>query len=100
MRRTASERLEIIRLVEDSELPIRNTLRHLGVARSTFYDWYKRFLDDGPDGLEDKKPSKRRHWNRLPQGVKDDLLRLALERTDLSARELAFTYTDKHHYFV
>lgn len=100
MRRTASERLEIIRMVEGSDLPVRSTLRHLGVARSTFYDWYQRFLDSGPDGLEDRRPSKRRHWNRVPQRVKDALLKMALERTDLSARELALTYTDEHGYFI
>jgi len=100
MRRTASERLETIRMVEESDLSARSTLRHLGVARSTFYDWYKRFVDDGPDGLEDNKPTKRRHWNRVPQAVKDDILALALKRTDLSARELAVTYTDDNGYFV
>lgn len=39
MRRTASEKMEIIRLVEGTEPPIRVTLRRLGVPRSTFYGW-------------------------------------------------------------
>ena len=30
----------VIRLVEESILPARQTLRELGVARSTFYIWY------------------------------------------------------------
>ena len=88
MRRTASERLEIIHMVEGSDLSVRKTLHHLGVERSTFYGWYRRFLDDGPEGLEDRKPSKWRHWNKLPERIKEDIVRLALERTDLSAREL------------
>ena len=33
MRRTASEKMEIIRLVEGTDLPVRATLRQLGVAR-------------------------------------------------------------------
>jgi len=40
VRRTASEKMEIIRLVEETDLPVRLTLRQLGVPRSTFYGWY------------------------------------------------------------
>ncbi len=54
MRRTASEKMEIIRLVEQTDLPVRATLRQLGVARSTFYGWYQRYLAAGFDGLHDK----------------------------------------------
>jgi transposase-like protein len=37
MRYTQSEKMEIIHLVERSELPVKHTLAELGVARSTFY---------------------------------------------------------------
>ena len=53
MRRTASEKIEIIRLVEDADLPVRKTLRQLGVPRSTFYGWYQRYEAEGFDGLHD-----------------------------------------------
>jgi transposase-like protein len=43
VRRTASEKMEIIRLVEDTDLPVRATLRQLGLPRSTFYGWYRKF---------------------------------------------------------
>jgi transposase-like protein len=33
----ASEKLEIIRLVEESALPVRRTLEKVGVPRATFY---------------------------------------------------------------
>ena len=42
MRHTAAEKYEIIRLVEDSDLPVRRTLRELQVNRSTFYVWYRK----------------------------------------------------------
>ena len=42
MRRTASEKMEIIRLVEQTELSARAMLLQLGVPRSTFYGWYQR----------------------------------------------------------
>jgi len=37
MRYPATEKLEIIRLVEQSQLPVRRTLDNLGVSRLTFY---------------------------------------------------------------
>ena len=40
MRYPASEKLEIIRLVEPSHLPVRRTLEQLGIPRATFYRWY------------------------------------------------------------
>ena len=100
MRRTASEKMEIIRLVEQTELSARATLRQLGVARSTFYGWYQRYLALGFDGLHDKKPARRPRWNAIPQTVQDQVLELALDRTDLSPRELACRYTDERRYFV
>ena len=39
MRYPASEKLEIIRLVERSHLPVKRTLNKLGIARATFYRW-------------------------------------------------------------
>ena len=55
MRYPASEKLEIIRLVERSHLHAKQTLDRLGIARPTFrwYDLYQRF---GEDALEDRRP--------------------------------------------
>jgi transposase-like protein len=57
MRLPASEKLEIIGLVEQSHLPARRTLQMLGIKPSTFYRWYDRFRSGGLEALEDK-PSK------------------------------------------
>jgi len=100
VRRTASEKMEILRLVEASDLPLRATLRQLGIARSTFYGWYQRYAARGFDGLHDKKPTRRPRWNAIPEKVQKQVLDLALERTDLSPRELACRYTDEKRYFV
>ena len=40
MRYAASEKFQIIELVEQSSLSIRRTLAPIGNPRSTFYDWY------------------------------------------------------------
>jgi transposase-like protein len=47
MRYPASEKLEIIRLVEQSHLPVRRTLEKLGIPRPTFYRWYDLYQTGG-----------------------------------------------------
>ena len=54
MRYPASEKLEIIRLVEKSHLPVRRTLDKLGIPNTTFYRWYDRYQAFGEAGLEDR----------------------------------------------
>ena len=100
MRYPASEKLEIIRIVEQSHLPARQTLDRLGIARPTFYRWYDLYLRFGEDALKDRRPGPRRGWNRIPDKVRSDILDMALERTDLSPRELAVMFTDTKRYFV
>ena len=56
MRYPASEKLEIIRLVEQSHLPAKRTLEMLGVPKTTFYRWYERYRAFGEAGLEDRRP--------------------------------------------
>jgi len=66
MRYPAAEKLEIIRLVEGSHLPVRRTLARIGVPPATFYRWYDRYRERGPEGLEDRSPRPGRVWNRIP----------------------------------
>ena len=49
MRYPASEKAEIIRLVEQSHLPVRRTLEKLGIPRATFYRWYDLHRTGGPE---------------------------------------------------
>lgn len=51
MRYPASEKLEIIRIVQQSHLPAKRTLGQLGITRRTFYRWYDRFLVGAPEAL-------------------------------------------------
>ena len=100
MRYPASEKLEIIRLVEQSHLPARRTLEKLGIPRATFHRWYDRFLTGGAEALEDRPPRPGRVWNRIPEEVRDRIVELALNEPELSPRELAVTFTDAESYFV
>jgi putative transposase len=100
MRYPACEKHEIIRLVEQSHRPVRWTLNKLGIPSTTFYRWYDRFLRFGKAGLEDRSCGPGRVWNRIPDAVRGRLIELALERPELSPRELAVTFTDTAGYFV
>ena len=95
MRYHACEKLEIIRLVEQSHLPVRRTLDKIGIPRPTFYRWYDLYRCGGPGALEDGRPGPDRAWNRIPEEVQRKLVDLALEEPDLSPRELAVRFTDK-----
>jgi transposase InsO family protein len=100
MRYPATEKLEIIRLVEGSPLPVRATLAKLGIPRATFYRWYDRHRQGGADCLADRVPRAERVWNRIPQTVRDNVIQLALDEPALSPRELAARFTDTRSYFI
>jgi len=100
MRYPASEKLEIIRLVEQSRLSAKQTLDKFGIPRTTFYRWYDRYLTSGADALEDKAPKPAQAWNRIPDDIRRQIVDLALEEPELSPRELAVRFTDTQRYFV
>ncbi len=100
MRYPAAEKLEIIRLVEQSHLPTKVTLERLGIARRTFYRWYDRYLEGGPEALADRPSTPSRVWNRIPPDIHGQIIELALEQSELSPRELAVRFTDEKRYFV
>src|SRR6478752_6878135 len=100
MRYLAAEKLEIIQLVEQSPLPVRHTLAKLGITRATFYRWYDRHSRGGPQALNDRSPRPDRVWNRIPDGMRDNLIQLALDEPALSPRALAVRFTDRESYFV
>jgi transposase InsO family protein len=100
MRVTASEKYEVIEQVTRSELGVKRTLQEFGIARSTFYKWYKAYLEKGFEGLRGGKRISRRQWNSIPEDQKNLITELALEHTELSSRELAFKITDEQGIYI
>ena len=100
MRYPASEKFEIIRLVEQSHFPVKKTLAQLGIPKTTFYRWYDGYQAFGEDRLEDWRPHPGRVWNRIPDEIRQDVVELALDEPELSPRELAFRFTDTKNHFV
>ena len=100
MRYHASDKTEIIRLVEQSHLPARRTLEKLGIPRSSFYRGYDRHQRGGPEALADRPSRPDRVWNRIPEAIRRQIVDLALDQPELSPRELAVRFTDEAEYFV
>ena len=72
MRYSASDKTEIIRLVEQSTLPARRTLEKLGIPRSSLYRWYDRYQRGGP-----RKPSRIAPHGRIGSGTASQRLSAA-----------------------
>ncbi len=99
-RTSASEKYEILRLVAESALSVKQTLAEIGIPRSTFYRWAEQYEQAGIDGLQDHSSQPKQFWNRIPEPVREDVVRIALEHPALSPRELAWHITDTEGYFV
>jgi transposase InsO family protein len=100
MRYSQTEKIEIIRVIEESELPVKQTLEELQVNRSSFYQWYRRYQESGYGGLALKKPYPRRFWNKIPTQEKEEIVSIALDRPADSPRQLAWHITDTQGYFI
>ena len=99
MRSPACEKLEIIQLVERSHLPVRRTLEKLGIPRATLP------LVRSLSHRRARSPGRSlarpdRVWNRIPDMVREQIIKLALDEPALSPRELAVRFTETENYFV
>jgi putative transposase len=100
MKYTQSEKMEIIRMVEESNLSARCTLRQIDISRSTFYEWYRRYQEDGYEGLAPKHRTPLQFWNAIPEWEKQRIVEIARQYPEKSCREVAFHITDKEGYFI
>lgn len=100
MRYSATEKMEIIRLVEGANAPIKRTLEELDVPRRSFYRWYRAYFTGGYEGLLPKPSQRRRFWNRIPEEEQGRVVEIAIEKPELSPRELAWHITDREGWFI
>lgn len=100
MRFTVSEKQEIIHMVTRPEIGVNKTLREIGLNKSTFYNWYNAYSENGVDGLIPNKRSRNRQWNSIPQQQKNLVVKVALDHPELSSRELAYKITDEQQIFI
>ena len=95
MRYSQAEKMEVIRMVEESGLYVKRTLKELDINRRTFYGWYLRYVEHSYEGLADHKPCPNKFWNRIPEPIKDQIVTIDLEHPEKSPRELVW-YTKLH----
>ena len=100
MRFTKDEKMEIIKLVDGSDLGVNRTLKELGIPKRTFYNWYKRYREKGYEGLEVCERVQQRVWNQIPDEHKEDVVHAALDLPEYSCRELAVHITDNYKRFI
>jgi len=100
MRYSQAEKMEIIKLVENSEIGAKRTLEELSVCRSSYYRWYRKYTEEGFEGLSNRKSNPKRIWNKIPDEEKEKVVAIALELPDQSPRQLAWHITDKNGYYI
>ena len=100
MHYSQNEKYEIIKLVEQSDLGVIRTLKQLKINKTTFYNWYNKYLDNGYDGLARKVSIRKGAWNRINVADRDKVVEISLEKPELSSRELAWHITDNYRYSI
>jgi|TARA_B100000959_G_scaffold280958_1_gene343885 transposase InsO family protein len=100
MRYSQSEKVEIIRLVEQSPLSVKQTLIELDINRSTFYKWYRRYQEGGYEALANRFLPPKQFWNEIPPWERQRVVEIALEHPEKSPRELAWYITDNQGYYI
>jgi transposase len=87
-------------MVEESNLSARKTLGEMDVPRSSFYHWYRRYLEQGYDGLRTRSKRGLQIWNTIPEWEKQRVVEVAREHPEKSCREIACQITDHQGYFI
>ncbi len=100
MRYSQAEKMEIIKLVEGSEIGVKRTLEELSVCRSSYYRWYRKYSEEGFEGLSNSKSNPKRIWNKIPDEEKEKVVAKALELPEQSPRQIAWHITDKNAYYI
>lgn len=100
MRFSQTEKYEVIRLVETSEIGVSRTLKEIGLHKSTFYNWYAKYLKEGFGGLAPKRRARNTYWNKILEKIRGDIVDMALDYPEESARNLACKMTDECKYYI
>ena len=89
MHYSQNEKMDIIRLAEQSDLDVIRTLRQIKVNKTSFYKWYNGYQQHGYDGLARRSGNRKEVQNKINLADKDKMVEITLERPELSSRELA-----------
>ena len=96
------EKIDAISLVEGSELSVSGALNKIGLPRTTFYRWRKKFRTMGISGLKDNSPKPHRPWNKLLPHQEDKILETATSMLSLDwpPRQISWYICDNEGFSV
>jgi len=78
----------------------RSMLEHLKIPESTYYKWRKVLYQKGIDGFIKKPRKPYRVWNKLLDEEEAEIVKTAVENTEMSPRLLAIKITDTGSFSV
>ena len=90
---SATAKAEVLEKVAASQAPIRQTLRQMGVPKSTYYRW--RTGTRAPDRRTRTIP-----WNRLTEGERERVLTVARASPAWSSRQVAAWIADNDYFSI
>jgi len=91
---SGEHKLEVLRAVEGSGLPVKQALSQLGIRKSTYYHWRRKFRSKGRTALHDQPSGRSRAWNQVLPEERDKILEIALLQPEWSPREVSCHVTD------
>jgi putative transposase len=97
---TPDQKLEILRAVESSSLPVNEALLRLDVPSSTYYRWKANFDKHGRERLQDRSPFKGKTWNEILPHEEKRILEVAELYPDRCSREISVHITDNDNFSV
>jgi transposase InsO family protein len=97
---TPEQKWEILRAVESSSLPVKESLILLDVPSSTYYRWKADFDKHGREGLHNRSPFKGRTWNEIPPHEEKRILQVADLHPDWFSREIGVHISDNDDFTV
>ena len=54
------------------------------MPRSSFYRWYRAYVESGYEGLAPREPQQQRFWNQIPDSEREKVVEIALAKPELS----------------
>ena len=92
---SCDQKHQILRAVEASDLPLKQTLERLDVPISTYYRWRNKLKSQGVEGLKDRSSYKGKVWNQLLEEEEQIIQEVAMQCPDWSCRQVACYVTDR-----
>ncbi len=97
---TPEQKWEILRAVESSSLPVKESLTRLDVPSSMYYRWKANVAGNGREGLRNCSPFKGTTWNKILPHEEKRILEIADLYPERFSREISVHISDNDYFTV